>query len=322
MPLYASGLWQLFELCELEGNQRAAKDPAWAALLARVRIGQWTEADIRTLESLVLKRQGRQGSPAPGAIHLYATRQAVAESNKRYVEEYIENNNADSHECPAVDICVGTGAPLPPEKSWPLSEDTGGLESMLKVAVGVQVMLRKNLDVQDGLVNGARGIVDHIDVHDTGEVAKVWVKFEKDAGSKWQQTNHTGSVAIHRCSASFPDQDGKKAERRQFPLVLAKATTIHKSQAATYHNGVHVRLDRSVNQEGQAYVALSRSPTKELCTLERFDPKSLRFNASALTETKPKPQAKKIKPTETKKRNKKIKDIKTYHTNLDKTNQV
>lgn len=27
------------ELCEIEGNQRASKDPAWAALLARVRLG-------------------------------------------------------------------------------------------------------------------------------------------------------------------------------------------------------------------------------------------------------------------------------------------
>ena len=141
-------------------------------------------------------------------------------------------------------------------------------------------MLRKNLDVQDGLVNGACGVVQHVGTYRTGEVDKVWVKFEKDAGSKWQAANETRSVAIYRCSASFDDKDGNKAERRQFPLVLAKANTIHKSQAATYHAGVHVRLDKHVKQDGQAYVALSRSPTQALCTLERFDEASLHFNAN------------------------------------------
>ena len=51
------------------------------------------------------------------------------------------------------------------------------------LAEGAEVMLRKNLDVQDGLVNGARGIVQHIDTHGNGEVERVWVKFEKGAGA-------------------------------------------------------------------------------------------------------------------------------------------
>lgn len=273
-------MWELFELCELEGNQRAGKDPAWAALLARVRVGKWTEDDIQVLESLVIpKYSGR--SPAPGAVCLYATRAAVATRNRHYIQDHVEHTNGDLYECPAVDISVGSGAPLPPEKAWPLPEDTGGMESLLQLAVGAKVMLRKNLDVQDGLVNGACGSVEHVTTHSNREVEKVWVKFDKDAGSKWQAANETTSVAISRCSASFDDKDGSKAERRQFPLVLAKATTIHKSQAATYHAGVHARLDKHVKQEGQAYVALSRSPTQKLCTLECFDRSSLHFNANA-----------------------------------------
>ena len=275
LPIFASKLWPLFELCELDGNQRAARDPAWAALLARVRVGQWTQEDIQTLESMVLKKYGNR-KPAAGAVHLVATRRAVADG-----KECVESAHAEMLECPAVDISVNACTLLPPEKAWPLSEDTGGLEALLGLAVDMPVMLRKNMDVQDGLVNGARGVVQHIDVHESGEVQKIWVKFEKDAGSRWQRNNQCASVAIQRRTASFQDKDGDKAERRQFPLVLAKAVAIHKSQAATYHEGVHARLDASVKQEGQAYVALSRSPTKDLCTLERFDPKSLRFNANA-----------------------------------------
>ena len=281
LPIFASKLWPLFELCELEGNQRAAKDPEWAALLARLRVGQWTDADVETLRSLVITR-GSARMPAPGAVHLYGTRAAVARRNQNYIAEHVRTSRVELHDCPAADISVNTGAPLAPEKAWPLSEDTGGLEGLLQLAEGAQVMLRKNLDVQDGLVNGARGAVEKITVFEDGEVDKVWINFDKGAGTKWCQNNESLSgVAIQRCQATFQDRDGNKAERRQFPLVLAKATTIHKSQAATYHAGVHACLDKTVKQAGQAYVALSRSPTKALCTFEHFDPKSLVFNVHA-----------------------------------------
>ena len=72
--------------------------------------------------------------------------------------------------------------------------------------------------------------------------------------------------------------------RVQLPMVLAKATSIHKSQAATLHDGVHSRVDATCKEEGQAYVALCRAPHRPsaaLCTLQFFSPKSLRCNANA-----------------------------------------
>ena len=280
MPIFASKLWSLFELCELEGNQRAGSDPEWAALLARIRIGQQTDADIQTLQRMAFKKNDKR-KPAKGAVHLFATRQQVTRRNNEYIEDFAERMHLQIYESPAADMSLSSGVPLPPEKAWLQSEDTGGLEMLLRLAIGAEVMLRKNLDVPDGLVNGARGIVQHIDLHPGGEIDKVWVSFEKGAGSRWQMAHQTLSVAIRRAMAQFNDKDGNKAERRQFPLVLAKACTIHKSQSATYHAGVHARLDKHCKQAGQTYVALSRSPTQKLCTLECFDSSCLHFNANA-----------------------------------------
>ena len=270
----------MFELCELEGNQRAGSDPEWAALLARIRIGQQTDADIQTLQRMAFKKNDKR-KPATGAVHLFSTRQQVTRRNNEYIEDFAERMHLEIQESPAADISLSSGIPLPPERAWLQSEDTGGLEMLLRLAVGAEVMLRKNLDVPDGLVNGARGVVQHIDLHPGGEIDKVWVSFEKGAGSRWQMAHQTLSVAIRRTTAQFKDKEGNKAERRQFPLVLAKACTIHKSQSATYHAGVHARLDKHCKQAGQAYVALSRSPTQELCTLECFDSSCLHFNANA-----------------------------------------
>lgn len=244
LPCFASWLWRALELCELQGNQRAARDPSWAALLARARVGKWTANDIAELKRLVIKKKGNnRKQPAPKAVHWYATRKAVADYNREHLYVHAASNGwLRVHVSPASDVHVKSGAPVPEDLIWARPEDTGGLETLLRLAVGARVMLRHNIDVPDGLVNGACGTVAEIEVDpDSQEVVKVWVDFEKQAGSRWCAEHETTSVGIVRRTAQYLDKQGSKAERRQFPLVLAKATTMHKSQAATYHDGVHAR---------------------------------------------------------------------------------
>lgn len=56
---------------------------------------------------------------------------------------------------------------MPPKQSLKLTTSrhfTGGLHEVLRIAVGAHVSLVKNIDVSDGLVNGADGTITKIDI--------------------------------------------------------------------------------------------------------------------------------------------------------------
>ena len=44
------------------------------------------------------------------------------------------------------------------------TKDCGGLSSLLKLRIGVKYMITKNINIQDGLVNGACGTLEHFTI--------------------------------------------------------------------------------------------------------------------------------------------------------------
>ena len=264
LPLFdAQVIWRLFHVVELEGNHRAAEDPVFAAMLARVRVGQPTKEDVQLLKTRwrrkwdddIISSLSTRGAPA-----LLPRRQQVAEENERALSALAAHTKVDMFTCPAEDTYAKNGHSSPPENSYPDAADTGGLEMQFKIAEGARVMLRMNLDIPDGLVNGATGWVEQLDFdEDNIAVIGIWVRFDR-GGKRWMDIHGTPAVLIQPHTAHFIGKlDSDRIRRIQFPLVLSWAKTIHKSQGATESKGIMATLDRHAKSTpGLAYVALSR----------------------------------------------------------------
>ena len=97
-------------------------------------------------------------------------------------------------------------------------------------------MLTTNVDVSDGLVNGARGEVVHVVTNSDDEVTHVLVKFDnntvghKSIQTSQYQSRYPHAVPLAKYEVVFFAKGKRDSEitRLQFPLTLAWATTIHK----------------------------------------------------------------------------------------------
>lgn len=127
----------------------------------------------------------------------------------------------------------------------------------LTLAVGAQVMLLINKDFELGHMNGSRGVV-------TGftESRLPIVQFKNGE-----------PVVIDKHSWESNEKLG--LTRKQIPLRLAYAITIHKAQGATLDSAL-IDIGRSTFEAGQAYVALSRVKSLEGLYIWDIDPLAFR----------------------------------------------
>ncbi|NNE29168.1 MAG: AAA family ATPase, partial [Saprospiraceae bacterium] len=137
-------------------------------------------------------------------------------------------------------------------------------EGILKLRLGAQVMFIKN-DPQRRFVNGTIGKVVHLDPDE--------VKVLVDEGGKQDEiTLEKMEWEIRKYRAPQNDGDEIKSEVvgtfKQFPIKLAWAITIHKSQGKTFER-VIIDMGRGAFEHGQTYVALSRCRTLEGIVLKK-----------------------------------------------------
>jgi ATP-dependent exoDNAse (exonuclease V) alpha subunit len=226
-----------FQSCELKLNQRI-QSSEFLHVLADVREGRVSE---RVREFLQEHTQPHD-EEHPGT-RLFARRDQSENYNQKKLSEINE------------DEIIVDSIYLGEQKFIDILSKSAPVPMQLKLKIGCRVLFLKN-DAQKRWVNGTRGTLvryepDHVVVR-------------KDGGRE---------VKVEKISFSLLDADGNaKASVIQFPLNLAYATTIHKSQGATLDE---LWCDLGALWEpGHAYVALSRLRDSSGLHIVRWSPRS------------------------------------------------
>ncbi len=227
-----------FSVCELKHNQRI-QDNDFLDVLSDVREGKFTDR-VREF----LNDHTRDHDEDHPGTRLFPRR----EQSDTYNQKKLAEINEDEHlidsiylgEQKFIDVLMKS-APVPVQ---------------LKIKIGCRVLFIKN-DNQKRWVNGTRGTITHIEADH--------IMVSKGGGRE---------VKVEKHSFSLLDAEGNsKASAIQYPLILAYATTIHKSQGAT--------LDElwcdlgSLWEPGHAYVALSRLRDPAGLHIVRWTPRSI-----------------------------------------------
>ena len=144
-------------------------------------------------------------------------------------------------------------------------------------------MLTTNVDVTDGLVNGARGEVVHVVSDNDNALTHILVKFDHpNVGIQAKLRSQFGqqypmAVPLKRHEAIFlaRGKHGSEISRLQFPLTLAWATTIQKVQGLTLDQIVVDMKGGRFNPE-QANVAFSHVKNVEDLYIVNFNEKAIK----------------------------------------------
>lgn len=123
----------------------------------------------------------------------------------------------------------------------------------LKLKIGAQVMMLKN----DGLKRWVNGTVGHITRLTDREI---WVEID---GHSYRMEQETWQDISYQYDAKRKEiKENIQGTFTQFPIKLAWAMTIHKSQGKTFDKVV-IDIGTGAFSHGQTYVALSRCKTLE-----------------------------------------------------------
>ncbi len=188
------------------------------------------------------------------------------EDTEGYITLTTHNAEADRRNSEALNELEGQEAVFPPEIVGDFPERIFPLEGDLRLKEGAQVMFIKNdISFEKRYYNGKIG---HIKSLEEGQVT---VEFREEKTTmlvekyEWKNIRYTvnGTEIAEEVLGTY----------LQFPLKLAWAITVHKSQGLTFEKAI---LDVSrAFAPGQAYVALSRLRSLEGLVLLRPFPASV-----------------------------------------------
>ncbi len=234
------------DFIELEKVYRQ-NDDAFIKLLNSIRANTATESEFAALN----KRHNLAFDPPPNEFYMYlTTTNAMAdEVNTRKLEQL------------DTDLYFFNG-----EVHGTFDEKYLPTTPTINVKIGAQVMMLNN-DVGGRWINGTMGQVLSVEESADGGPRAIMVRLENDTVEpvlpyRWDIYQFTYDQKTERINSE------SVGSFTQYPLKLAWAVTIHKSQGKTFDKVV-IDIGRGTFSSGQLYVALSRATTLEGIVLKK-----------------------------------------------------
>ena len=165
----------------------------------------------------------------------------------------------------------------------------------LKLKLGAKVMLIKNVRTEDSLTNGQMGSLTGVVKDKMGGLQYLMVKFDKEDAGKLTRVENPqlerqfpGATKIECALESFSlaRTSGSKASLIQFPIVLANAVTVHRTQGMTIYKPETAAMDmNSLFEAAQGFTGASRTQEiNQLFIIKEFDPSKIYASPKALEE--------------------------------------
>ncbi|XP_077528146.1 uncharacterized protein LOC144139758 [Haemaphysalis longicornis] len=257
-------------------------DVAFSNVLTKIGDGRALEPEeVRMLESrFVTAREAME--LAPSAVRIFYSNADVTRFNETVAQAQGEGGFLALR---ARDEFLGCKTPhllenVKRKVEKMLTSEFANLPREVLVVIGKPYMITSNIDVVDGLVNGAIGVLRMcefsplVEGDEERRAKRLWLEFDVPGTGKL--TRARAARAVHEARSSGHDvpsgawvpvemqsvtltvdrKAGIACKRTQFPLVQASAITVHKSQGGTYASVVYDYA--KTHPQKLVYVALSR----------------------------------------------------------------
>ena len=240
----ATNLWkEYFTIFELTEIMRQKDDAEWKQVLSRIRECNHTSADIELI--MTRKISEEESLMMVDIPHVFPTRDGVTEFNEAVLQKMPgQITVVTAIDSPPTDISAAMQKLVLAAARNKDVNSTGSLPYQLLLKAGIMYDLTANVDVEDGMVNGAECCMRYVELNPTNDAFPncIWVEFIDNAvGRKLRRTWNTQNnsrvkniwTPVFSIRRSFTVRHGQTVVRTQFPLQIAAARTVHKSQSST-----------------------------------------------------------------------------------------